>query len=58
MKIPYYIIVLGTAGSGKTTLTSMLMSYLDSHQMDVATVNLDPAVDDLPYNLDVDIREW
>nr|WP_227410860.1 ATP/GTP-binding protein [Thermosphaera aggregans] len=58
VKIPYYIIVLGTAGSGKTTLTSMLMSYLDSHQMDVATVNLDPAVEDLPYNPDVDIREW
>ncbi|MEM0505930.1 MAG: ATP/GTP-binding protein [Thermosphaera sp.] len=58
VKIPYYIIVLGTAGSGKTTLTGMLMNYLDSHQLHASIVNLDPAVEELPYEPDVDVREW
>ncbi len=57
-KMPYFIIVLGTAGSGKTTLTSSLIDYLLNNQLDAVTVNLDPAVDVLPYKPDVDVREY
>ncbi|MEM3926098.1 MAG: ATP/GTP-binding protein [Desulfurococcaceae archaeon] len=56
--MPYFIIVLGTAGSGKSSLTSMLYTYMTSHQLDAVLVNLDPAVDELPYEPDVDIREY
>ncbi|MCY0867767.1 MAG: ATP/GTP-binding protein [Desulfurococcus sp.] len=56
--MPYFIVVLGTAGSGKTSLTSMLQTYLESHELDAATVNLDPAVETLPYTPDVDIRDY
>lgn len=58
MSTSYYIIVLGTAGSGKTSLTSVLQTYLVSHQLDAIAVNLDPAVESLPYKPDVDIREY
>ncbi|MEM1641757.1 MAG: ATP/GTP-binding protein [Desulfurococcaceae archaeon] len=56
--MPYFIIVLGTAGSGKSSLTSVLYTYLTSHQLDAAMVNLDPAVEDLPYKPDVDVRDY
>lgn len=56
--MPYFIIVLGTAGSGKTSLTSMLHTYLVSHQLDAAIVNLDPAVEELPYDPDIDVRDY
>lgn len=56
--MPYYIVVLGTAGSGKTTLASALQDYLINNGMDTAIVNLDPAVEVLPYKPDVDAREY
>lgn len=36
----------------------MLHTYLTSHQMDAILVNLDPAVEDLPYEPDVDVRDY
>lgn len=56
--MPYAIIVLGTAGSGKTTLTAALADFLLDNELDVITVNLDPAVEQLPYKPDIDIREY
>lgn len=56
--MPYFIVVLGTAGSGKTSLSSVLHTYLTSHQLDAIIVNLDPAVEELPYNPDVDVRDY
>ncbi len=53
----YFIIVVGTAGSGKSTLTSALYYYLVNNQLDAVTVNLDPAVESLPYKPDIDARE-
>ncbi len=53
----YFIVVLGTAGSGKSTLTSALHYYLSINQLDASTVNLDPAVVSLPYKPDIDVRE-
>ena len=53
--MPYFIVVLGTAGSGKTSLTSVLQTYLEDHQLDSIIVNLDPAVEELPYEPHVDV---
>ncbi|MEM1944836.1 MAG: ATP/GTP-binding protein [Nitrososphaerota archaeon] len=49
--------VVGTAGSGKTTLTGAFSEWLKDQEQIVATVNLDPAVLSLPYEPDVDVRE-
>lgn len=56
--MPYFIVVLGTAGSGKTTLTATLSDYLSHLGFDVAIVNLDPAAENLQYEPDVDVRDY
>lgn len=56
--MPYFIVVIGTAGSGKTALTATLIDYLISHSMDAVAVNLDPAVESLPYKPDIDVRNY
>ncbi|MET1159770.1 MAG: ATP/GTP-binding protein [Thermoprotei archaeon] len=56
--MPYFIVVLGTAGSGKTTLTAALVDFLLDNQLDAVAVNLDPAVEKLPYKPSVDVREY
>ncbi|MFP3190916.1 MAG: ATP/GTP-binding protein [Thermoproteota archaeon] len=53
-----YIYILGTAGSGKSTLTSVLENTIDKHKRYALTVNLDPGAEDLPYNPIVDIRNF
>ncbi len=50
--------IIGTAGSGKTHLTNALREYLLTQEITIATVNLDPAVKNLPYGTDIDIRDW
>jgi GTPase SAR1 family protein len=50
------IYVTGTAGSGKSLLTSSLVSWYREKSQDAITVNLDPGVLSLPYDPDVDIR--
>ncbi len=54
----YFIFILGPAGSGKSYLTYSFTNWLIDHGMDVAIVNLDPAVEWLPYTPDVDIRDY
>lgn len=49
---------LGTAGSGKTHLTWAFKQWLDRQGLDSVLVNLDPGVMNLPYEPDVDVREW
>jgi len=56
--MPYYIVILGTAGSGKTTLTGSLQEWLEDYGFDVATINLDPAAEYLPYKPDIDVRDY
>ncbi|MCS7128493.1 MAG: ATP/GTP-binding protein [Sulfolobales archaeon] len=56
--MPYFIVILGTAGSGKTTLTATLSDYLSYLNLDAAIVNLDPAAENLKYKPDVDVRDY
>lgn len=54
----YFIFVLGTAGSGKTTLVKSFQDYLLDNEMDTAIINLDPAVEQIPYRPDFDVRDY
>ena len=51
------IYITGTAGSGKSLLTSNLLQWYIDHDNFPITLNLDPAVSELPYPADVDIRD-
>ena len=48
---------IGTAGSGKTTLTAEFGKYLEENGYSVSYVNLDTGVRKLPYRPNVDVRE-
>jgi len=52
------IFITGTAGSGKSLLTSRLCQWYKDNNFFPAIVNLDPAVSNLPYEVDVDIRNY
>jgi hypothetical protein len=50
------VFLVGTAGSGKSLLTSALDQWLKVGKQKSALVNLDPGVLNLPYTPDIDIR--
>ncbi|KKN24008.1 hypothetical protein LCGC14_0899250 [marine sediment metagenome] len=52
--------ILGTAGSGKSTLTGELKNYIINRnpETSVITLNLDPGVKSIPYVPDIDIRDF
>ncbi|MFQ5476759.1 MAG: ATP/GTP-binding protein, partial [Nitrosopumilus sp.] len=52
------IFVSGTAGSGKSLLTSKLYEYYTKNGAFVAALSLDPGVENLPYTCDVDVRDY
>ena len=52
------IFISGTAGSGKSLLTSKLYEYYTKNGAFVGTLNLDPGVESLPYTCDVDVRDY
>ncbi len=52
------IFILGTAGSGKSMLTSTLLEYYNNKGAHAIAVNLDPGVIELPYEPDVDVRDY
>ena len=55
---PTGIIVLGMAGSGKTTFVQRLTADIAMrHQKSPYVMNLDPAVSEVPYPTNIDIRE-
>jgi hypothetical protein len=54
----FFTFIVGTAGSGKSLLTSSLEKWLVGSDLSVTVVNLDPGVDSPPYTSDVDIREY
>lgn len=45
------------AGSGKTTFVQRINSYLHSQNKAPYVLNLDPAVTQLPYDANIDIRD-
>lgn len=54
----FVIFIIGTAGSGKSLLTSAFNEWLKVGKQKTATVNLDPGVLTLPYVPDIDIRDY
>ena len=52
------IFVSGTAGSGKSLLTSKLYDYYTKNGAFVSVLNLDPAVENIPYSPDIDVRDF
>ncbi len=52
------IFVAGTAGSGKSLLTSKIHEYYTRNGAFTAILNLDPGVISLPYTPDIDIRDY
>ena len=52
------IFMVGTAGSGKSLLTSRIFDYYTRNGAFVGMLNLDPAVENLPYTCDVDVRDY
>ena len=52
------IFISGTAGSGKSLLTSKLNEYYTRNGAFTAVLNLDPGVENLPYTCDVDVRDF
>jgi GTPase SAR1 family protein len=51
---------IGTAGSGKSTLTGDLQHYITNRnpEVSVITINLDPGVRVVSYAPDIDIRDF
>jgi GTPase SAR1 family protein len=58
MKENIFVYFIGTAGSGKSTLTDIFQQWMILRELDSITVNLDPGAEKLPYTPDVDIRDW
>ena len=54
----YAIFVTGTAGSGKSLLTSRLIEWYASNNAYVVALNLDPGAVSLPYDPAVDVRDY
>ena len=52
------IFVSGTAGSGKSLLSSKLYDYYTKNGAFTAVLNLDPGVENLPYTCDIDVRDY
>ncbi|KPV78653.1 uncharacterized protein RHOBADRAFT_33384 [Rhodotorula graminis WP1] len=51
------MIVIGMAGSGKTTFMQRVNSYLHERNQPPYVLNLDPAVMHLPFDANIDIRD-
>ncbi|KAK6922640.1 GPN-loop GTPase [Dillenia turbinata] len=54
---PIIIIVVGMAGSGKTTFMHRLVYHTQASNMRGYVINLDPAVMTLPFGANIDIRD-
>lgn len=52
------IFLVGTAGSGKSLLASKIYDYYTRNGAFVGMLNLDPAVENLLYTCDVDVRDY
>ncbi|KAF0499384.1 GPN-loop GTPase [Gigaspora margarita] len=56
-KRPTVLLCIGMAGSGKTTFMQRLNAHLHSVKKPPYVLNLDPAVSQLPFTANIDIRD-
>ena len=54
----FVVFIIGTAGSGKSMLTSSYGNWLRLEKQNAALVNLDPGALHLPYTPDLDVRNF
>uniref|UniRef100_A0A2P2IRG2 GPN-loop GTPase n=1 Tax=Rhizophora mucronata TaxID=61149 RepID=A0A2P2IRG2_RHIMU len=54
---PVVVIIVGMAGSGKTTFLHRLLCHTQASNIRGYVLNLDPAVMTLPYGANIDIRD-
>jgi GTPase SAR1 family protein len=54
---PTVVIVIGMAGSGKTTLMHRLNIHITEQNLRGYFINLDPAVQSVPFAANIDIRD-
>uniref|UniRef100_A0A2K5CYB2 GPN-loop GTPase n=1 Tax=Aotus nancymaae TaxID=37293 RepID=A0A2K5CYB2_AOTNA len=54
---PVCLLVLGMAGSGKTTFVQRLTGHLHTQGTPPYVINLDPAVHEVPFPVNIDIRD-
>jgi len=54
----YAVFIVGMAGSGKSLLTASFKKWLELNDQDALTLNLDPGAVALPYNPDIDSRNY
>jgi len=52
------IFIVGTAGAGKSLLTSRIYDYYTANGVFCAILNLDPGVESIPYSCDIDVRDY
>ncbi len=52
------VFFVGTAGSGKSTLVAAFKRWMELEGYRAIGVNLDPGVEVLSFEADVDVREW
>ncbi|MFB3096244.1 MAG: ATP/GTP-binding protein, partial [Nitrosopumilaceae archaeon] len=52
------IFIVGTAGAGKSLLTSRIYDYYTANGVFCAILNLDPGVESIPYTCDIDVRDY
>jgi len=58
-QLQQFVVVIGPAGCGKTTLVGSFGRWIEKNQQrEVGYVNLDPGVEYLPYKPDIDAREY
>ena len=55
--INYGQMVLGPAGSGKSTYCKIMQDHAEVLKREIVVINLDPAAESFKYNCDIDIRE-
>ncbi len=52
------VFMVGMAGSGKSSLTAAYSEWLKGSDQDVLVANFDPGATALPYNPDIDARQY
>ena len=55
--VPTIAIIIGMAGSGKTTLMQRINAHIHQYKLPSYIINLDPAVYSIPYSPNIDIRD-